>query len=150
MAFPRFDRCGPSLRVWLVAGRRADGTVKQTRLFELGSVRSEPGKPVTLPERCRFWARMNERFRALRERYPGRFSEADEIEIRNKIGKRIPRAQTEAEFKLFLQATIVHDMTMALERQDAGLDGMREAAKQLVRLTRQERAPKRQPEKQGG
>ncbi len=83
---------------------------------------------------------MNERFRALRERYPGRFSEADEIEIRNKIGKWIPRAQTDAEFKLFLQATIVHDMTMALERQDAGLDGMREAAKQLLKLTRQERA----------
>jgi hypothetical protein len=148
MAFPRFERRGPYLRIDLVSGRRVAGRVMQMRLGPLGAVIFSD--PVSLAERTKFWAQMNERFRVIRERWPDRISPADEIEIRNKIGKRIPRAQTEAEFKVFLQATIVHDMTTALERQDAGLDGMREAAKQLLRLTRQERAPKRQTEKQGG
>jgi hypothetical protein len=76
---------------------------------------------------------------ALRERHPGRISDADEVKFRERIGKRIPRARSEAEFRIFLQATIVHDLTVALERLNAGEDGMREAAKQLMQLSREAR-----------
>lgn len=144
MAYPRFAQQGHRLRVTVIDSRRIDGKVRAFRLGELGAVTL--ADPISLADRVKFWSEVNQRFLAIRERHPDRLSEEAEIAIRNKIGKKIPRARNEAEFKAFLQATIKHDMICALEKLDAGEDGVREAAKQLLKLARESRRAKRKTE----
>ena len=146
--FLRFDRQSRRLFVDLVVNRRVDRKVRQTRLGSLGSV-AWP-EPISVTERMKFWAGINQRFLALRARHPGRISEADEVKIRDKIAKRIPWARTEEELRLQIIATIQRDVMAALDRLEAGEDGMREAAKQLLRLARETRLEKRRREKQEG
>ena len=125
---------------------KVGGKVTQERIGPLGSV--PLSEPIALGDRVRLWARMNQRLVALRERHPGRISAADETKTAT-IAKRIPRARSEDEFKRFLQATVVHDVVAALERQDAGLDGVREAAKQLAKLMREAQRGKQRPKLEG-
>ena len=97
--FLRFDIRGGRLFVILLTGKRVGKTVRQEHLGMLGSVAA--GEPVSLSDRKKLWSEMNERFRVLRQRHPGRISEADEIKIRNRVAKRIPRARNERSSSFF-------------------------------------------------
>jgi hypothetical protein len=85
--FLRFERRHRRLFITLVANRRVGPKVLQTRLGSLGS----SAWPVSLPERVKFWAEVNQRFLALRARHPDRISEVDEERIRAAINERVPR-----------------------------------------------------------
>jgi hypothetical protein len=130
--FAHFRQVRQRLIVDLRHSRRVAAQVQSDHLGQLGSVAWS--EPVSLDQRVKFWARLNQRFAAARARRPGLISEADEVKVRKQIAERIPRAQSEEELRLFLQAAVVHDVTIALEALDAGEDAMREAAKQLLRL----------------
>jgi hypothetical protein len=113
--FARFERHRRRLSVCVVIGRKIERKVRQDRLGYLGSVAYS--EPISLAERVRFWAGINQRFLALRARHPG-ISEADEVKIRDQVAERIPRASTAEE------------------------DALAEAAKRLKALARQERPVK--------
>lgn len=135
--FPRFERKPHRLAVELVVSRRTGKTVRHDRLGPLGSVALP--EPISVAERMKYWAGINQRFFAIRARRPGLISEADEIKIRAAIAKRIPPARTEEEFRLQLIATIRRDVMAALDRLERGEDAAAEALKQLERLTRETR-----------
>jgi len=88
--FLRFERQRCRLCVALVVNRRIDGKVRQRRLGYLGSVIWSDG-PISVSERIRFWAAINQKFLAIRARRPGVVSLADEERIRAAIAERIPR-----------------------------------------------------------
>jgi hypothetical protein len=137
--FARFERHRRRLSVCVVIGRKIERKVRQDRLGYLGSVAYS--EPISLAERVRFWAGINQRFLALRARHPG-ISEADEVKIRDQVAERIPRASTAEERRLFLQATILRDVMAAVDRLEHVEDALAEAAKRLKALARQERPVK--------
>lgn len=142
--FPRFERQRRRLFVTLTLNRKVSRTVHGERLGSLGSLAWS--EPLSVAERVKYWAEINQRFLAIRTRYPGRVSPADEAKVRATIAQRIPPAQSEAELRLLLIATVQRDVMAAFDRLERGEDAAAEAMKQLERLTREVR-PKAEAER---
>jgi hypothetical protein len=137
----RFEPCRLRLVVGLVTSHMMAGRkVRQERLGSLGSV--VWSDPISLSERLRFWANVSARYRALAAKRPNAVLLADEERIRAAIDKRIPGPRTEEEGRLFLQAAIVNDMTVALAQHEDGEDALAAAALRMLELAR-ERRPNR-------
>jgi hypothetical protein len=135
--FPRFERQRRRLFVTLMLNRKVCGTVRGDRLGSLGSIAWS--QPLSVAERVKYWAGINQRFLAIAARHPGLVSEADEIKIRDKIDERIPRPRGDAELRLQLIATVQRDVMAAFDRLERGEDAAAEAIKQLERLRREAR-----------
>jgi hypothetical protein len=86
--FPRCSRRYRRLAVDLVHNRKVGGKVCQEHVASLGTVLdTDPLDPV---ECAKYWGRLDQRLRALRERHPDRISESDEVKIRASVSRYIP------------------------------------------------------------
>jgi hypothetical protein len=141
--FIRFEPRRLRLTVSLVTCRNRDGKERQERLGSLGSVIWSD--PISISERVRFWSSVGARYRALAVRSPHVVLLADQAKIEAAIDKRIPGPRTAEERRLFLQATIVNDMTVALDQAEVGEAALEAAALRMLQLAREAR-PNRQAE----
>jgi len=85
--FARFRKVGRRLDVSLVNTRRSGGRVVSEHIAPLGSVALP--EPIAAPERRRFWAQLEARFRHRIDE--GRVSADDRRKALAAIDKRIPR-----------------------------------------------------------
>jgi hypothetical protein len=134
--YPHCRRRKGRLDVTLRRNRKVGQQTVTDHFGVLGSVYGEPIKGL---EGVKFHVGLDVRFRVIRERWPGRISEADEAKVRDQIAARIPLPSTEAEKRLALMLKIHADAMTALDQADdadAGEAAMAEAARQLARLTR--------------
>ena len=134
--FPRFERKPHRLAVELVVSRRIGRTVRHDRLGPLGSVALP--EPISVSERVRFWAGIDQRFLALRARRPGLISPADEAKIRAAIARRIPGPRGAAEVRLLMIAAIQRDVA-AIDNLDGAEDVFAEVARRLQALAHEAR-----------
>lgn len=87
--FPVFHHRRAFMEVAIVHARSVTGQgTRQDHFGMMGSVIW--AEPISVEERVRFWGQLDARFAALRKRWPGRFTKAEETKLRGMIAKRIP------------------------------------------------------------
>jgi hypothetical protein len=123
--FPRFERQRRRLFVTLMLNRKVSRTVHGERLGSLGSIAWS--EPLSVAERVKYWAGIDQRFLAIRARRPGLVSPADEAKIRDAIDEKIPRPSGETELRLLRIATVQHDVAAI------GLDGAEDVFADVAR-----------------
>jgi len=112
--YPQFYRQNRRLVISLAADE-VNGTAR--RIGFLGSV--VWSDPISVSERIRFWAAIDQHQREIEAKRPGRFTPADMERVRAMIDKRIPRPCTVDERKLFALAIAVRDGMAAFDAEDA-------------------------------